>query len=43
MLRYSMTLIGENDLYLDVADVNFDGAYNTLDALVILRSYMGLL
>ena len=41
-MRYSMELIGENDLNLAKGDVNGDGTVDALDALQIMRQSMEL-
>ena len=43
LLRYSMHLVDESALHLEVADMNADGTVNSADALAILRFAMGLL
>ena len=42
IMRYTMQLIGENDLDLTRGDVNGDGTVDALDALQIMRQSMGL-
>ena len=42
LMRCVMQLVGEDALYLDVADYNGDGQVNALDALAIMRTSMGL-
>ncbi len=43
LMRYALSLITLTDEQLALADFNGDGAVNALDALLIMRSAMGLL
>ena len=42
LIRYTLGLIGENDIDLRAADMDGDGSYTSVDAVIIIRIALGM-